>query len=87
MRDRLCKGVKTMIVKNISNRIIDYIVVCVEEFAERFNVSGDIAYNYLKEYGGIDFLIKHYEIEHTLGIDDAIDDITEICIKHGGVLQ
>ena len=45
------------------------------------------SYNYLKEYGGIEFLIKHYEIENTLGIDEAIDDIKAICIKHGGIVQ
>ena len=44
------------------------------------------AYRFLSQYGGIDFLMEHYEIEHTLSIDEAIDDLETICRKNGGVL-
>ena len=32
------------------------------------------------------FLDKHYEAEHTLSIDDAVEDIAVICHRHGGAL-
>ncbi|MDR0948876.1 MAG: DUF3791 domain-containing protein [Lachnospiraceae bacterium] len=40
----------------------------------------------MSQYGGIAFLTEHYEIEHTLSLDDAIDDLILICQKNGGVL-
>jgi hypothetical protein len=32
-------------------------------------------------------LIEHYEIEHTLSLDDAVDDLERVCRRNGGVLQ
>jgi len=45
------------------------------------------AYRFLAQYGGIDFLMQHYDIEHTLSLDDAVDDLEHICRQNGGVLQ
>jgi len=42
-----------------------------------------VAYQYLSNYGGIDFLMQHYDIEHTLSLDDAIDDLEKICRDSG----
>jgi hypothetical protein len=67
--------------------LIGYIVICVSEFAERFRLDSKAAYRFLAAYGGIKFLTEHYEIEHTLGLDDVIDDLENICRKNGGVLQ
>jgi len=44
----------------IRNRI-EYIVVCVSEFAKRFKLTNQQAYSYLRRFTGIDFLINHYE--------------------------
>jgi hypothetical protein len=66
--------------------LINYLVICVSEFAERFSTNDKQAYQYLAQYGGISFLTEHYEIEHTLSLDDAIDDITLICHNNGGDL-
>lgn len=66
---------------------INYIVACIEEFSERFKISSRDAFNYLDKFGGIMFLIENYEIEHTLSIDEAIEDITIICKNNGGSLQ
>jgi hypothetical protein len=67
--------------------IIGYLVICISEFAERFRLDTKSAYRFLAEYGGIHFLTEHYEIEHTLGLDEAIDDLENICRKNGGALQ
>jgi hypothetical protein len=66
--------------------LVNYIVMCISEFAERIKISDKQAYNYLSHYGGISFIRENYEIEHTLGLDDVIDDITLICRKNGGAL-
>jgi hypothetical protein len=67
--------------------LINYIVICISEFAERFSIDFKTAYKFLYHYGGIRFLIEHYDIEHTLGIDDAIDDLVLICRQSGGFIE
>jgi len=75
-----------MITKQQTN-IINYLVICVNDFAERFRMNSKAAYKFLSQYGGIDFLMQHYEIEHTLSLDDAVDDLERVCRNNGGVLQ
>jgi hypothetical protein len=62
-------------------------VVCINEFASRFNLSSKEAFSYLSEYNGIGFIKENYEIEHTLSIDDAIDDMIIVCKNNGGNLS
>jgi hypothetical protein len=75
-----------MITKQQTN-IINYLVICINDFAERFRMNSKAAYQFLSRYGGIDFLIQHYDIEHTLSLDDAMDDLEKICRDNGGILQ
>ena len=63
---------------------INYTVACVNEFAERFSIKSKEAFAYLFKYKGIEFIKEHYEVEHTLSMEDAIDDITIICRNNGG---
>lgn len=65
---------------------IQYVVVCVGAFAQRFNLTNQQAFAYLKRYTGIDFLIDCYNAEHTLSIDDAVDDLQLLCQNKGGRL-
>lgn len=64
---------------------INYTVVCVNEFADRYHLSSKQAFVYLYDYKGIEFIKENYDIEHTLSFDDAIDDLTLICRSNGGV--
>ena len=66
---------------------IDYMVVCINEFADKLCVNYKQAFNYLNEYKSIKFLLENYEIEHTLSIDDAIEDMAIIARKNGGNLM
>jgi hypothetical protein len=68
-------------------KIIDYMVICVNEFADRYSVNYKEAFNYLKRYKSINFLLENYEIEHTLSIDDAIEDMAMIARNNGGDLM
>nr|WP_027871737.1 DUF3791 domain-containing protein [[Eubacterium] cellulosolvens] len=69
---------------SVLKKKINYTVVCINEFAQRFHIASKEAFSYLYEYKGIEFLKEHYDIEHTLSLDDAIDDLTIICRKNGG---
>ena len=66
---------------------INYSVVCINEFAKRKSITVSEAFHYLSKYKGIAFLEENYEIEHTLSLEDALDDLEVICKNNGGTLQ
>ena len=47
----------------IKENIIEYITLCIGVFANSFGISNFRAYQYLKRYKAIRFLIDYYEIE------------------------
>ena len=63
---------------------INYTVACVNEFAERFGLDEKDAFVYLYDHEGIAFIKENYDIEHTLSIEDAVEDLAIICRKNGG---
>ena len=67
--------------------LLDYIVVCISEFANRYGMHMRDAYIYLNRYKGIEFLKEFYDVEHTLSFDDALDDLAAICRKNGGAVD
>jgi len=64
--------------------IINWLVVCVNEFAREYSLDVKTAFKYLYNFGGIDFLQEHYEIEHTLSFDETVEDLQIICRNNGG---
>lgn len=66
--------------------MLDYIVVCINEFAEQKQIGTKEAYLYLNKYKGLEFLNEFYDVEHTLSFDDAVDDLTKVCISNGGFI-
>lgn len=71
--------------RDIVNRI-EYVVRCVGAFATRFNLTNVQAYAYQRRFSGIDFLLDCYAAEHTLSIDEAVEDLTHICLQKGGLI-
>jgi hypothetical protein len=67
--------------------ILDYIVVCISEFASRYGIHMRDAYIYLSQNKGIEFLKDFYDVEHTLSFDDVMDDLTSVCQKNGGAIH
>ena len=65
--------------------ILEYIVVCISEFASLHGMHMKDAYIYLSRYKGIEFLKEFYDVEHTLSFDDVMGDLGVICRKNGGV--
>ena len=53
-------------------------VACVSGFAAAHDLSKKDAFIYLYNNKAIAFLKEHYEIEHTLSIEDAVEDMAEI---------
>jgi len=66
---------------------INYTVVCVNEFARKKALHPRVAFLYLYNHKGIDFLKENYEIEHTLSLEDAVEDLEIICKNNGGNLD
>lgn len=65
---------------------INYAVACVNEFAHRHNLKIKEAFQFLFQYKAIEFLKENYEIEHTLSMEDALDDMLLVCKRNGGML-
>ena len=72
--------------KNKSTNIINWVVVCINEFARNWKLTPKAAFQYLQANGGIGFLTEHYDAEHLLSIDDTVDDLSIICRNNGGNL-
>ena len=67
--------------------LINYIVICINEFAKQCKISSKEAYIYLKNFKGLEFLKENYEAEHTVGLDDAIEDLKQVCTNNGGNIK
>ena len=65
---------------------IFYYVMCISAFSEKKGMEKQKAFNYLHDHNGIEFLIDCYDAEHTLSIEDAVDDLTLVCRNSGGTI-
>ena len=70
--------------RELNNRI-EYMVTCIGDFAAQHAMTPAAAYAFLEKYRGLAFLIDCYDIEHTQSIQTAVDDMSDVCIKNGGV--
>ncbi len=60
--------------------------MCIVEFGHRFGMPSYMSYNYLKKHKALDFLDDCYAAEHTLSLEDALDDMQTISRRHGGTI-
>lgn len=65
---------------------IEYLILLVTAFASRCEVSEAQAYRYLSKYGALMLCEKHYNIMHTLPLDDNIETMKSYCQRKGGTL-
>ena len=65
---------------------LNYLLVFVKLFADKFDLSEKQAFNYLDAHKEFDFVDRHYEAIHTLDFEYAIADIQEVCRANGGAL-
>lgn len=66
--------------------ILEFLVALVAEFAAHFRISQDVAYNYIREYRGLEYYFKHYNVLHTLSFEENVEDLIQVCANHGGHL-
>ncbi len=71
---------------DLTYNMTEYVVTCVSEFSRVYNISMQQAYAYLSRFKAIDFLLEFYDVEHTLSIDNAVEDMRDICLRNGGRL-
>lgn len=65
---------------------IPYINLIIRTFATRFEISRQTAYQYLRKYQGLSFLIEFYDVEHLQDTEETVDDLIFWCKKNGGQL-
>ena len=65
---------------------IEYLILLVSEFASRSNLSEVQAYRYLSQYGALALCEKHYNIMHTLLVEDNMQTLQSYCQRKGGTL-
>ncbi len=62
---------------------VNFLTFCIEEFKRVYSVSGTDIYNLFKKYGVLDYLLKTYDVEHTLDTQIIFDDILYVLKKNG----
>lgn len=67
--------------------ILEFLVALVAEFAAHLGISQDLAYNYIREYHGLEYYFKHYNILHTLSFEENVEDMLQVCANNGGQLR
>ncbi len=67
-------------------RKIGFTVACVNEFANKHNLSAKEAFQYLFQFKGIAFNKENYDVEHTLDFETILEDLEILCKKNGGTL-
>ena len=63
---------------------IDYLVVCVNDFADAHGMSYVQGYDYLKRHSGIAYIVNNYDIERTCPIEETIANLVQVCRRNGG---
>lgn len=71
----------------LDKNILGFLVALVAEFAARFGITQDQAYNYIRQHKGLEFYFQHYNVLHTLSFDENVDDLIQVCALHGGTLR
>lgn len=65
---------------------IDYVNLCISEFARKYKLSMPVSYRYLQQYDGIGFLDRNYEAEHILPLQETLKNLRQVCQQNGGTL-
>jgi hypothetical protein len=71
---------------NKAKDVVDYIAFIINEFSLKNSLSMKQSFNYLYRYGGIEFLDRHYEVEHCENPILTLDTLQRICKRSGGEL-
>ena len=71
-------------IANNINRFISFVYFCAQNKAKHLTQSQ--AFRYLRRFKGISLINLHYNIMHTLRMEDVLDDLTAYCRRQGGAI-
>ena len=63
---------------------VGFMAFMINQFARTYKMNSQSAYLYLKKYGGLDYLLKHWWTLHADNPYWAVRDMYSICHKNGG---
>jgi hypothetical protein len=63
---------------------IDFISFIVTMFARAYKMNRQDAYFFLKKYGGMDYLFRHWWALHTEDPYWSVKSLYNVCYKNGG---
>jgi hypothetical protein len=83
----LCRTIirNTLMNESIKDKT-EYLIIFVNEFARRYQLTAKQAYRYLSRYKAIDFLCDQYHVAHTLSFDSMVEDMATYCRRFGGAI-
>jgi hypothetical protein len=64
---------------------ISFIAFIIVRFATTYKMDKQEAYFYLKKYGGLDYLFKHWWALHTDNPFWALRSLYNVCYRNGGL--
>jgi hypothetical protein len=76
---------ETKVLDKATSDKISFITYIIPAFADAYKMNMQDAYRYLKKYGGLDYLNRHWWALHTDNKYYALNDIYEICHQNGGL--
>ena len=56
-------------------KVLEFVLFCVEMYAQRHEVSGRLVMDKFSDYGVVDFLREGYEVLHTQGHEYILSEI------------
>ena len=67
-----------------NDRVLEFVLFCVEMYAQRGEISGRVVMDKFTDYGVIDFLREGYDVLHTQGREYILSEI-DIFLKNRGL--
>lgn len=64
--------------------IAEFVVIMIEAFAQRYQLTLQEAESYLSRHGALEMMRRHYSIMHTLPYADNIESLSAYCNRKGG---
>ena len=66
------------------SKVLEFVLFCVEMYAQKHEISGRVVMDRFSEYGVVDFLRDGYDVLHTQGREYIISEI-EIFLDNRGL--
>ena len=63
---------------------VTFNALMINIYARKYNMDRQMAYFYLKEFGGLDYIDKHWWALHTDNPEVAVEDVDAVCLFNGG---